>query len=170
MKYFLKAKRYSILNFIYDRKVSTTDRVMIFDNERDILSYFDLALEEDIVGLTQTLESDYKWGYGGLPMLQTAMQISSKAVPFRDLLKNRFAAFKSMFISNRGPTKDRWDTSWYKVGQFKCNPKNYKLFKIVETDIRGKKLKTVQHVSWYQFYNNCIENGIPKEQIVLGGK
>ena len=57
MKYMLKAKRWNLMRYVYDncRKYGTTDQVLFFDSEKDVLNFFKFALEEDIGEKTASL-------------------------------------------------------------------------------------------------------------------
>lgn len=171
MKYFLKSKRWSILDFVYDRSFGTNERVLFFDNEKDILSYFKLALEEDIVKKTQLLDQESRWNDGGHTIFQTVMQLSSTKILFGKLLKDKFAFFKELYVNNLSPEEQKqigqsyWN--FYKLEYLKCNPANYKIYTFEEKDVRGKKLKVIQKLTWYQFYKKCLESGMTDDQVVF---
>ena len=168
MKYFLKAKRYSILNFLYDHSYGSTERVLFFDNEKDILSYFKLALEEDLVKKTELLDKENTWDDGGHAIFQTVMQLSSTKISFAKLLKDKFDFLKQLHLNNESSAnvKDSW-RRFHKLQYLKCSPDNYKIFTIEQKDVRGNKLKVIQKLTWYQFYKKCLESGMTDDQIVF---
>lgn len=170
MKYFLKPKRSSLLDFLYDRKYGTNERVLFFDSERDIISFFRLALEEDIVNSSQRMNNNNSyWGESGMTTFQTVMEFSSQKIGFRDLLRNKFAYFAKTYFSH-DPQKEgsrEWWRGLYHVSYIKCNPRNYKLFTIQEKEVRGHKLNVVENLTWYRFYKKCLAAGIGKEEMVF---
>ena len=163
MKYMLKSKRWPVLRFLYNhsRKFGTTDQVLFFDNEKDVLSFFNFALEEDIANATATMDTRYN--YNGLEKLQSVMKISSASpISFRKLLKNSFQYFRNIAV---GENYRYWHTQ-----SLNCNPRNYKLFTIEEKEVRGFKLKVIEHLSWFGFYKKCRANGMNDSELMFNSK
>jgi hypothetical protein len=163
MKYMLKSKRWSVLGFLYNhsRKFGTTDRVLFFDNEKDVLSFFNFALEEDIANATATMDTRYN----GLQKLQTVMKISSASpTSFRKVLKNSFQYFRDITSGD-----DEHFRYWH-TQSLNCNPRNYKLFTIEEKEVRGFKLKVIEHLSWFGFYKKCRANGMNDSELMFNPK
>lgn len=154
MKYFLKAKRYSLLDFLYNKKYGTAERVLFFDSEQDVISFFHLALEEDIVESSRNMDkSNGCWSEDGMATFETVMQFSSEKIGFRDQLRNNFEHFVKTYFSHEY--------------QLKCNPRNYKLFSIQEKEVRGHKLNVVENLTWYKFYKKCLAAGMTQDEMIL---
>lgn len=163
MKYMLRSKRWSVLRFLYchSRKFGTNDQVLFFDNEKDVLSFFNFALEEDIANATATMDTSYS----GLEKLQSVMKISSASpISFRKVLKNRFQYFRDITI-----VENEYSRYWY-TQSLNCNPRNYNLFTIEEKEVRGFKLKVVEHLSWFGFYKKCRANGMNDSELMFSTK
>ena len=163
MKYMLKSKRWSVLGFLYNhsRKFGTTDRVLFFDNEKDVLSFFSFALEEDIASATANMDS--RWN--GLEKLQSVMKISSASpVSFRNLLKHSFQYFRDT------TTIDNEYHRYWHTQTLSCNPRNYKLFTIEEKEVRGFKLKAIEPLTWFGFYKKCRANGMNDSELMFNAK
>lgn len=165
MKYMLKSKHWSVLRFMYDhsRKFGTTDQVLFFDDEKEILSYFNFAIEEDIAKASSNMNA-----YNGLEKLQNVMKIASApSISFRDLLRHGFSYFRELIDNDSG--ERNYNMYWH-VSTLNCNPKNYKLFTIEEKQVRGTKLKVIEPLTWFRFYKKCVANGLSKDEISFGAK
>lgn len=164
MKYMLKSKRWSVLRFLYchSRKFGTTDQVLFFDNEKDVISFFNFALEEDIANATETMET--RWN--GMDRLAGVMNIaSSEPVSFRNLLRHNFNFFRKIAKKD----SDDYHTYWH-TSSLNCNPRNYKLFTIEERDIRGTKLKVIEPLTWFGFYKRCRASGMTDSETCFNAK
>jgi hypothetical protein len=166
MKYMLKAKRWGLMRYLYDngRFYGITDQVLFFDSEKDVLNFFKFALEEDISDKTASMESKYS----GIAPFEAVMQIASSKVPFRELLKHNFHWFNTIVASKlHGDNSYR---HYWTTGNLKCNPQNYKLFTIVEKEMRGTKLQAIERFTWYKFYKKCLASGLTKEQVAFNAE
>jgi len=165
MKYMLKAKRWGLMRYAYDncRKYGTTDQVLFFDSEKDVLNFFKFALEEDVADKTANMDSNYYTG--GPAALQTVMQIASTEMNFREVIKKGCSIFRNMATSAFGD-KDEYRSHWVAY-QLKCNPRNYKIFTIQEHEIRGYKFQKVELSTWYKFYKNCLASGVSKHEVLF---
>ena len=161
MKYMLKAKRWNLMSYLYGncRKYGTTDQVLFFDSEKDVLNFFRVALEEDIADKTASMDKNHY--YNGAESLQLVMEIASSNFKFRDVVKNRFNMFIDMAAKALG--KDNTYRSYWISYTLKCNPRNYKLFTIVDQDIRGCKFQKIEAHTWYKFYKKCVADGMKKD-------
>lgn len=166
MKYMLKSKRWPVLRFLYNHssKFGTTDQVLFFDNEKDIISFFNFALEEDIANATAFMGTTYN----GMDKLAGVMNIaSSEPVSFRNLLRHNFNFFRKILV--KATTSDEYHMYWY-TSSLNCNPRNYKLFTIEERDVRGTKLKVIEPLTWYRFYKRCRANGMTDRETSFNAK
>lgn len=155
MKYMLRAKRWSALDFIYPRRWGTTEQCVFFNSEKDILDFFKLLLEEDIVQKTRDMDKhDLEF--------ETVMYLSSNKFSFREIIRNRFSKLLDIIKSLSPPPADMW-RFYYATYRLKCNPKNYRLYTIVEHEARGLKFEKIQYFSWYKFYNKCLESGMKED-------
>jgi hypothetical protein len=169
MKYMLKAKRWGLMRYLYDncRKYGTTDQVLFFDSEKDVLNFFKFTLEEDIGEKTASLSVKTTSYHSARcqKSFETVMKIASSCWSFREILKNDFNWFKRRAYQKEDGYTDRWV-----VGHLKCNPANYKIFTIQEQEIRGYKFQKVELFTWYKFYKNCLASGMAEEEIVFNGE
>jgi hypothetical protein len=164
MKYMLKSKRWPVLRFLYNhsRKFGTTDQVLFFDNEKDIISFFNFAIEEDVANATANMDSQWR----GMDKLTAVMNIaSSEQVSFRNLLRHNFNFFRKIAKKD----SDEYHMYWF-TSNLNCNPRNYKLFTIEEKDVRGTKLKVVEPLTWYRFYKRCRANGMTDRETSFNAK
>jgi hypothetical protein len=88
MKYMLKPKRWSLLGFLYDQRYGTTDRVIFFDNEEEIISFFRFAVEESVADATANISV-----YQGVDKLAVTMKLASTSVSFITAIRNNFRYF-----------------------------------------------------------------------------
>lgn len=169
MKYLLKSKSYSLLDFVYERHEASQNRMLFFSDEKEILDFFSFAIDEEIASTTANMDiQDNSWQYGGVAMMQTALQISNTKISFRDMLKNKFSWFKDMYSSNNPSTKP-WHARW-KVKQMKCNPNNYKIFSMASKEVRGRKFNIVNELTWFEFYKQCVAIGLKPDELVISSK
>lgn len=168
MKYVLKAKRWNLMRYAYDncRKYGTTDQVLFFDSEKDVLNFFKFALEEDIADKTASI--DDKYNSNGITAFESVMEIASSKIPFRELLKHNFRWFNTVVSSKFG--SDHQYRSYWITSNLKSNPHNYKIFTIVEKEIRGTKLQAIERFTWYKFYKKCLESGMTKEETAFNAE
>ena len=160
MKYLLKAKRWSLLDFLYDRGYGTGERLIILDGEKEVFDFFKMTVDEDIADKT-TRMGDYYTGSAGL---ETVLQISSSAVSFRKLLKHKFEWFRCILDTKFDDNKHR--AYWINYS-LKCNPNNYKIFTIAEKEIRGSKFQVIEKFTWYKFYKKCLASGMTEQELVF---
>lgn len=159
MKYMLKPKRWSLLGFLYDQRYGTTDRVIFFDNEEEIISFFRFAVEESVADATASINA-----YQGVDKLAVTMKLASTSVSFITAIRNNFRYFVSATVL---PSQDSFYQSTWFNSNVKFNPKNYKLFTIEEKQVRNHKFKAVQHLTWNRFYKKCVSLGMSSEQLML---
>jgi len=166
MKYMLKAKRWNLMRYAYDncRKYGTTDQVLFFDSEKDVLNFFKFALEEDVADKTASMD-DNRYSSTGITAFESVMEIASSKVPFRELLKHNFRWFNNIVASKLN--SDTMYRSYWTTSNLKCNPQNYKIFTIVEKEIRGTKLQAIERFTWYKFYKKCVASGLTKQELVF---
>jgi hypothetical protein len=160
MKYMLKPKGWSLLDFLYDYHYGTTDRAIFFDNEEEVISFFRFTVEESVADATANINS-----WQGEDRLTVVMNLASKPVSFINAIKNNFHYFTVHCVL---PSSEKtWYQSYSMKGNLKFNPKNYKLFVIEEKQVRNHKFKVVQHLTWNRFYKKCVSLGLTNEQLML---
>jgi hypothetical protein len=168
MKYMLKAKRWGLMRYLYDncRKYGTTDQVIFFDSEKDVLNFFKFALEEDIAD--KTVSMDENRYTSGIAAFEAVMQIASCKIPFRELLKHNFRWFNAS-VASKLNSDSNYRSYWISMN-LKSNPQNYKIFTITEKEIRGTKLQAIERFTWYKFYKKCLASGLTKEETTFNAE
>jgi hypothetical protein len=167
MKYMLKAKRWNLMRYLYGRFYGTTDQILFFDSEKDVLNFFKFALEEDIADKTASMD-DNRYYTNGIAAFEAVMEIASCKVPFRELLKHNFRWFNNI-VASKLNSDNNYRHYWISRN-LKSNPQNYKIFTIVEKEIRGTKLQAIERFTWYKFYKKCLASGLTKEEITFNAE